>query len=238
MANHYAENPEEFQELKINLPSANIPGHTPDATQPLPGASIQPVAPMRPLSPPSDLTSDPPGFITSQVDASSQGQASAWQPTQDNTVASAAPSGPLFSLSPTGIDMTAFTPGVPPTYSGVDFLGYLQGFPMQSYGDFSSMPGAVTVPTISASSAASADLALPFTPTNSESASLFDPVLGPTWPSTSSQTTGTSIPVSHVPTTGASWSPTSSLSPFDQIDFFATGETSDFDAWYQSYSSS
>jgi len=239
MANHYAENPEEFQELKINLPSANTPGHTPDATQPLPDASIQPVAPMQPSSPHSDLTSDASGFIASQLDAtSSQGQVSAWQPTQGNTVASAAPSDRVFSLSPTGIDMTAFTPAVLPTYSGVDFLSHPQGFPTQSYGDVSSMPGAVTVPTISASSAASADLTLPFIPTNYEPASLFDPVPGPSWPSTSSQTTGTSMPVSHVPTTGASWSPTSSLAPFGQFDLLAPGEASDFDAWCQSYSSS
>ena len=193
---------------------------------------------MQPLSPPSDLTSDASGFITSQLDDTSpQGQASAWQPTQDNTAASAAPSDPVFSLSPTGIDMAAFAPGVSPTYSGVDFLSYLQGFPMQSFGDVSSsMPGVATVPTISVSSDASADLKLPFIPTSYEP--LFDPVPEPSWSSTSLQATNTSMPVSHVPTPGASWSPTSSLTPFHQFDPFVSGEVSEFDAWCQSYSSS
>jgi len=243
MANYYAENPEEFQELKINLPSANTPGHTPDVTQPVPDTSIQPVTPMQPLSPPSNVTSDASGFIAPHLDAvSPQGQASAWQPIQDNTAAFAAPSDPVFSLSPTGIDMTAFTPGVPPTYSGVDFLSHLQGFPTQSYGDVpSSMPSSVTVPTISASSPGSSDLRLPFIPTSCEPASLFDPIPGSSWSSTSLQAAtqaGTSIPVSHVPTPGGGWSPTSSLAPFGQFDVFAPGEASDFNAWYQSYSSS
>ena len=238
MANHYAENPEELEELelKINLPSANTAGHTPDATQPLPDAFIQPVATMQPLSPPSHLTSDTSGFIAPQLDAiSPQGQASAWHLAQDNTATSAVPSHPGFSPSPTGIDMTAFTPGVPTTYSEVDFLTQL-GFPTptQSYGGdvSSSMPVAVTVPAICTSSAASADLKLPFTPTSCEPASLFDPVPGPSCSSTPSEATGTFMPVSHLPTTEAGWSPTLSLAPFD---LFAHGETSDFDAWCQSY---
>jgi hypothetical protein len=40
------------------------------------------------------------------------------------------------------------------------------------------------------------------------------------------------MPVSHVPTTEAGWSPTLSLAPFD---LSAHGEASDFDAWCQSY---
>ena len=237
MANHYAENPEELEELelKINLPSANTAGHTPDATQPFPDADafIQPVATMQPLSPPSHLTNDTPGFITPQLDAiTPQGQASAWHPTQDNNNTSAVPSCPAFPPSPTGIDMT-FTPGVPPTYSGVDFLTHL-GFPTstQSYDDVSSsMPVATAVPAISTSSASSesADLKLPFTPTSCEPASLYDPTPGPSWSSTSSEATGTFV--SHVPATD-SWSPTLSLAPFD---LFAHGEASDFDAWCQSY---
>jgi hypothetical protein len=245
MANYYAENPEEFEELRINLPSASNPGHTPDATQSVPDTSIQPVAPMQPLSPPSDMTSDASGFIFPRLDATSpQGQTSIWQPMQDNTAAFAAPSDPVLSLSLTGIDMTAFTPGVPPTYSGVDFLNHLQGFPTQSCGDLPSsimIPGSVTVPTISASSAGSSDLTLPFIPTSCEPASLFDPVPVSSLSSISSQgatQAGTSIPVSHVTTPGGGWSPTSSLATFGQFDVFAPGEAGDFDAWYQSFLSS
>ena len=240
MANYYAENPEEFQELEINLPSANTPGHTPDAaSQPVSDTSIQPVSPMQHLSPPSDLTSDDSGFHAPQLGAASpQWQASAWQPIQDNTAAFAAPSDPVFSLSPTGIDMTAFTPGVPPTYTGVDFLSHHQGFPMQSYGDVpSSMPSSVMAPAISASPTGSSDLTLPFIPTSYEPASLFDPVTVSGWSSTSSQTVtqaGTSTPV---PTSGVSWSPTLSLAPFGQFDVFAPGEASEFETWCQSYSS-
>jgi len=196
MAGAHAENPEHLQEIQVGLATTTNPGsHTPEATQPLPNISIQPVAQMFLSLPPSSLTSDGSGFLGFQLDSMSfQGQAFAGPSTQDNTAAYPVTPDYASLLSSTGLGTTAFASGCPPTYSGVGFVNPLQEFPVYSYGDPSSlMPEAVTAPsTYTSPSPPSVNLQLPFSRGSYEPAALFEPApqvsqVEPSWSTTSPQ---------------------------------------------------
>ena len=185
MARFYAANPERLEEVRVGLPFVITPGcPTIEATnvdgrlntiQSTIDVSTQAVAPMQPSLPPSDVSS---GLFSSQLDdISRQGQDFAWPSTrpEDNIATSIIPSDSTF-LSPAGIDMTAFTSGVPPAYSGEGFSNYIQDFSMPSYSDFSlPMTDAITV----LPSPPFTDLMLPFT---TGPAALPEPVSGPQSP--------------------------------------------------------
>jgi hypothetical protein len=226
MRRYYAENPDQLKDIQVGLPLATNPGpHTPEATQPFPNASIQPVAPMQPSLPPSNLTSNDYGFF-GQLDAMSpQGQPFAGPSTQGLTATYPVASDYAPLPLPTEINTTTFTSGFPPTYSGVGFVNQPQGFPsVYSYSDASSsIPDAITPPTLSTSpsESSSVDLQLSFTPITPqcyELAALLEPIpqAGPSCSPGSSQ----AIPAQHSQLD-------TSVMPGTTIDF-------DFDAWFQS----
>jgi len=191
MARYYAANPERLEEVRVGLPfvitpgcptieASNVDGRL-NSIQSTIDVSTQAVAPMQPSLPPPDVSS---GLFSSQLDdISRQGQDFVWPLTwpEDNVATSIIPPDSTF-LSPAGIDMTAFTSGVPPAYSGEGFSNYIQDFSMPSYSDFSlPMTDAITVSTttITPPSPPFTDLVLPFT---TGPAALPEPVPGPQSP--------------------------------------------------------